>query len=55
VCEKSVLRKIFEPQREEVTEVWIKLYNELHNLHATINIIIVMKSRRREMLLAWHR
>jgi TPP-dependent pyruvate/acetoin dehydrogenase alpha subunit len=44
--ENRVLRRIFGPKREEVTEEWIKLHNEeLHNLHSSQNIIRVVKSR----------
>jgi hypothetical protein len=35
-----VLRRIFGPKREEVTEDWRKLHNEeLHNLYSSSNII----------------
>jgi len=45
--ENSVLRKKFGRKREEVVEGWIRLHNEeLHNLHASSNIIRVIKSRR---------
>jgi hypothetical protein len=34
VFEKSVLMKIFRPEREEVTELWIMLNNvQLHSLY----------------------
>jgi hypothetical protein len=47
VSEKSVLRKIFGPMREEVTGDWRKLHNEeLHNLYASPNIFRVIKLRR---------
>jgi hypothetical protein len=39
---RTVLRRIIEPKREEVTEGWGKLHNEeLHNLQAysSLNII----------------
>jgi hypothetical protein len=40
-----VLRRIFGPQRNEVTEDWRKLHNEeLHNLYSSPNRMI--KSRR---------
>jgi hypothetical protein len=35
-----VLRRIFEPKRDEVTGEWRKLHNEeLHNLYSASNII----------------
>jgi hypothetical protein len=46
VFEKWVLRRIFEPKREEVAGGWRRLHNEeLHNLYASPNIIRVIKSR----------
>jgi len=45
--EKRVLRRIFLPKREKMTEGWGTLYNEqLHNLYALPDIIRVIKSRR---------
>jgi hypothetical protein len=42
-----VLRRIFGPKRDEVTGDWRKLHNEeLHNIYASPNIIIMRKSRR---------
>jgi hypothetical protein len=42
-----VLRRIFGPKRDEVTEGWRKLHNEeLHNLYSSPNIIRMIKSRR---------
>jgi hypothetical protein len=47
VSEKRVLRKIFEPKREEVAEGQRKLHSdELHNLLTSLYIIRVIKSRR---------
>jgi hypothetical protein len=47
IFDKRVLRRIFEPKREEVAEDWRRLHNEkLHNLHSSINIIRVSKSMR---------
>jgi hypothetical protein len=47
VSENRVLRRIFGPKREEVAGGWKRLHNEeLHNLYASPNIIMVMKSRR---------
>ena len=38
--------KICEPKMVEVKEGQRKLHNELHNLYSSINVILVMKSRR---------
>jgi hypothetical protein len=46
VCENRVLRRIFGPNKEEVTGGWRRLHNELHNLYSSPNIIRVIKSRR---------
>jgi hypothetical protein len=46
-CLRTVLRRIFGPQREEVTGERRKLHNEeLHNLYSSTNIIRQIKSRR---------
>jgi hypothetical protein len=43
-----VLKIIFGPQREEVTEGWIKLRNEqIHNFCSSQKKIIKIKSRRK--------
>jgi hypothetical protein len=40
VFENRVLRRIFGPERDEVTGEWRKLHNEeLHNLYTSTNII----------------
>jgi hypothetical protein len=45
--ENRVLRRIFGPKRDEVTEAWRKLHNEeLHNLYSSPSIIRMIKSRR---------
>jgi hypothetical protein len=45
--ENRVLRRIFEPKRDEVTEEWKKLHHEeLHYLRSSSSIIRNMKSRR---------
>jgi hypothetical protein len=46
VLENRVLRKIFGPKRDQVTE-WRRLHSEeLHDLYFSLNIIRVIKSRR---------
>jgi hypothetical protein len=43
----KLLRKIFEPKREEVVGGWRRLHDEeLCNLNASRNIIMAIKSRR---------
>jgi hypothetical protein len=45
--ENRVLRKIFGPKRDEVTEEWRRLHKEkLNYLYSSPNIIRVIKSRR---------
>jgi hypothetical protein len=47
VFENRVLRRIFGPKRDEVTEEWRKLHNEkLKDLYSSTNIMRVIKSRR---------
>jgi hypothetical protein len=47
VFENGVLRRIFGPQRDDVTGEWRKLHNEeLHNLYSSPDIIRQIKSRR---------
>jgi len=47
VIENSVLRRVFEPNRDEVTREWRKLHNgELNDLFSSLNIIRVIKLRR---------
>ena len=47
VFENMVLRRIFGPRREEVTEEWGRLHNEeLNDLYSSPNIVWVIKSRR---------
>jgi hypothetical protein len=41
-----VLRRIFEPKRDEVIGTGKKLHNELHNLYTSPSIIRIIKSRR---------
>jgi hypothetical protein len=45
--ENRVLRRIFEPKRDEVTRDWRKLHNEeLDDLYCSPNMIRVIKSGR---------
>jgi hypothetical protein len=47
VFEKRVLRRMFRPQRDEMTGGWRKLHNqELHKLYSSPIIIRMSKSRR---------
>jgi hypothetical protein len=47
VFEKRVLRKIFGPKRDEVTEDWRRLHNEeLYALYSSPNTIRVIRSGR---------
>jgi hypothetical protein len=47
VFENRVLRRIFGPERDEVTGEWRKLHNEeLHDLYSSPSMIRIMKARR---------
>jgi hypothetical protein len=47
VFENRMLRKIFEPKRDEVIRVWRKLHiEELDSLYFSPSIIRIIKSRR---------
>ena len=47
VLENIVLRRIFEPRRDEITGEWRRLHNEeVNDLHSSPNIVRVIKSRR---------
>jgi hypothetical protein len=47
IFENRVLRRIFEPKRDEVTGKWRKFHNEeLHDMYSSPNIVRVIKSRR---------
>jgi hypothetical protein len=47
VFENRVLRRIFEPKREEMVEDWRRPHNEeLRNLYASPNITRVIKLKR---------
>jgi hypothetical protein len=46
IFENGVLRRIFVPKRDEVTEEWRKLCNvELNDLYSSTDIIREIKSR----------
>jgi hypothetical protein len=47
VFENRVLRRMFEPKRDEVTGEWRKLHNaELHDLYSSSDIVRVIRWRR---------
>jgi len=47
VDENRVLKRIFGDRRDEVTEEWRKLHTEeLNEMHSSLNIDCVIKSRR---------
>jgi hypothetical protein len=47
VFENRVLRRIFGPERDEVTGEWRKLHNEeLHDLYSSPSIIRIIKAKR---------
>ena len=47
MSEKSVLRRIFGPKRDEVIGEWRKLHNEeLNDPYSSLNIVRVIKARR---------
>ena len=48
VFENRVLRRMFEPKRDEITREWGKLHNEMfRDLYSSPNIVRVIKSRMR--------
>jgi hypothetical protein len=47
VFENRVLRRIFGPKMDEVTDEWRKLHNEeLHDIYSSPSIIRIIKSRK---------
>jgi hypothetical protein len=46
VFENSVLRKTFEPSRDEIIRLWIKLHSEEFHNNSSPNIIRMIKSWR---------
>jgi hypothetical protein len=47
VFQSKVLRRIFGPKWDEVTEEWKEIYNEeLNELYSSLNSIWVIKSRK---------
>jgi hypothetical protein len=50
VFENRMLWRILGPMREEVAGGWRKLYEELHKLYASPDIIRKIKSRRTRWL-----
>jgi hypothetical protein len=47
VSENGVLKRIFGPERDEVTREWRKLHNEeFHDLYSSSSTVGVIKSRR---------
>jgi truncated hemoglobin YjbI len=51
VIENRVLRGVFGPKRDKVTGEWRKLYEEIHDLYSSPNIVRVIKSKR----MVWER
>jgi hypothetical protein len=50
VFETRVMRKVFGPKRDVVTEEWRKLHNEeLNDLHCSPNIFSVIKIEKNKM------
>jgi hypothetical protein len=41
-----VLRRVFGSKREDVVGEWRNFHNEINNLYSSLNIIMLIKSRR---------
>jgi hypothetical protein len=51
VFENRVLRRIYDPRRDEVTGGWRKLHNEeLHNLYSSSSMIRMIKAWRMRLI-----
>jgi hypothetical protein len=47
VYENRVLRRVFGPKKDEVTQGWRRLHKEeLHNLYSSLNISKIIRSKR---------
>jgi hypothetical protein len=54
VFENRVLKRIFGPKRDEMTDGWRKLHNEeLHGLYSSPSIVRVIKARRMRWAGMW--
>jgi hypothetical protein len=54
VFESGVLRRIFGPERDEVTREWRKLHiEERYDLYSSPNTVRVIKSSRMRVLVWW--
>ena len=55
MIENRVLKRIFGPNKDEVTLEWRKLHNEeLNGLYSSPDIVRVIKSRKRDGRDMWH-
>jgi hypothetical protein len=54
VLENRVLRKIFGPKRNKVTQEWRRLQNELYGLYSSPIIIPVIRSKGMNGWGRWH-
>jgi hypothetical protein len=50
VFENRILRRIFGPEKDEITGKWRKLHNkELNDLYSSLNIVRLIKIEKNEM------